>query len=60
MFAVAIGLLWVNPAGRNISVEPLTAHLIINWRFPHGRHRRSTPVGGDINMVCTRCGWIRG
>ncbi len=60
VFAVVIGPLRVSPTGRNISVDPLTTHLIINRRFPHGGHRRSTPAEGDINMVCTHCGWIRG
>jgi hypothetical protein len=36
VFAVVIGLLRVSPTGRNISVDPLATHLIINRRLPHG------------------------
>ena len=35
----------VSLTGGNISVDPLTTHLLINWRFPHGRHRRARPRG---------------
>jgi hypothetical protein len=45
VLAVVIGPLRVRLTGRNISVDPLATHLIINRRFPHGRHRRGSSAG---------------
>ena len=51
VFAVVTGVLRVSPTGRNISIDALATHLIINRRLPHGRHRR----GSSARPASTWC-----
>ncbi len=45
VFAVVTGPVRVRPTSRNINVDSLATYLIINRRFPHGRHRRGSSAG---------------
>lgn len=46
-------------AGRDIGVDAFAAQLLINRRLAHGAHRRDRVPEGDIDTLCTDCGYSR-